>query len=152
MAGAFLPTGDLFPEAAAGIWKDNEDWLAPDHWEPDGDRTVLAVQTWVLRSGGRTVLVDTGVGKGRERPGSAPFHHWPHDLPDLLAKAGIRARDVDVVVNTHLHIDHVGGNTVEADGEWTPAFPNAQYLIPAADDFHFGPDNAYGNGARRTAA
>lgn len=46
------------------------------------------------------------------------------------------------------HVDHVGWNTVDADGQWVPAFPNAQYLIPAADDFHYGPDNAYGNGAQ----
>lgn len=145
----FLPTSGMFPGATADIWKDNEDWLAPDHWEPDSDRTVLALQTWVLRSGGRTVLVDTGAGNGRERPGMAPFfHQCEGDFLGLLARAGVRPRDVDVVVNTHLHVDHVGWNTVDADGEWVPTFPNAQYLIPAADDSHYGPANAKGNGLR----
>ncbi|MFD9895081.1 MBL fold metallo-hydrolase [Amycolatopsis sp. NPDC059027] len=147
--GPFMPVSDLVPDADAEVRKDNEDWLAPDHWEPDSDRAVLAVQSWVLRSGGRTVLVDTGVGKGRERPASPPFHHWQSDLLELLTAAGVDPREVDVVVNTHLHVDHVGGNTVEANGEWVPAFPNAEYLIPAADDFHFGPDNAYGNTSRQ---
>ncbi|TDC75656.1 MBL fold metallo-hydrolase [Streptomyces hainanensis] len=142
--GPFVSTADLVPDADAEMWKDNEEWLAPDHWEPETDRMVVAVQTWVLRSGGRTVLVDTGVGHGRERPDSPPFHHWRGDLLGALARAGVHPRDVDVVVNTHLHIDHVGGNTVDAAGEWVPAFPNARYLVPAADDFHFGPDNAYG--------
>ncbi|GAA4524690.1 MBL fold metallo-hydrolase [Amycolatopsis samaneae] len=146
--GPFLPTTGLVPDAPAEVWRDNEDWLAPDHWEPGSDRAVLAVQSWVLRSEGRTVLIDTGVGKGRERPGSPPFHHWRSDLPALLANAGVDPREVDVVVNTHLHVDHVGGNTVAADGEWVPAFPRARYLIPAADDRFFGPDNAYGNGAQ----
>jgi glyoxylase-like metal-dependent hydrolase (beta-lactamase superfamily II) len=109
---------------------------------------VVALQTWMLRSGGRIVLVDTGVGNGRERPSSPRFHHWQGDFLGLLAGADVRPQDVDVVVNTHLHGDHVGWNTVGADGEWVPTFPNAQYLIPAADDFHFGPDNAYGNGLR----
>lgn len=77
-----------------------------------------------------------------------PFHDAQSDLLGLLERAGIRRQDVDVVVNTHLHVDHVGWNTVEADGEWAPAFPNARYLIPAADDFHYGPDNAYGNGVQ----
>ncbi|MGW8457065.1 MBL fold metallo-hydrolase [Streptomyces niveus] len=120
----------------------------PDHWEPASDLVVLAPQSWVLRSAGRTVLVDTGAGNGRERPGMGPFHHARSDFLGLLARAGVCPRDVDVVVNTHLHVDHVGWNTVDADGRWVAAFPNAQYLIPAADDLHYGPDNAYGNGAQ----
>lgn len=113
----------------------------------------MALQTWVLRSGGRTVLVDTGVGNGRERPGAPQFHHWQGDFLGHLERAGVRPEDVDVVVNTHLHADHVGWNTRAADdgdgtggGEWVPAFPRAEYLVPAADDAHFGPDNSYGGG------
>lgn len=146
--GPFVPARGLVPESGAEVWRDNEDRLAPDHWKPDSDMAVVALQTWVLRSGGRTVLVDTGVGNGRERPGSPRFHHWQGDFLGGLARAGVRPEDVDVVVNTHVHGDHVGGNTVGVDGGWEPAFPNAQYLVPAADDFHFGPDNAYGNGRR----
>jgi glyoxylase-like metal-dependent hydrolase (beta-lactamase superfamily II) len=142
----FLPTSDMFPDVPAEAWRDDEALLAPDHWEPAGDTVVLALQSWVLRSGGLTVLVDTGAGNGRERPGMGPFHHSRSDLLGLLAGAGVPPQDVDVVVNTHLHVDHVGWNTVDADGEWVPAFPNARYLVPAADDFHYGPDNAYGNG------
>lgn len=145
----FAPASGMVPQAAAEVWKENEDWLAPDHWEPDSDSVVLALQTWVLRSGGRTVLVDTGAGNGRERPGMPPFHQRQGDFLGLLARADVRPQDVDVVVNTHLHVDHVGWNTVDADGEWAPTFPNAQYLIPAADDFHYGPDNAYGNGVQQ---
>ncbi|MCG7206975.1 MBL fold metallo-hydrolase [Streptomyces arenae] len=144
----FVPAADMFPDLPAEAWKDNEDWLAPDHWEPDGGRAVLALATWVLRSAGKTVLVDTGVGAGRDRPGMAPFHRRQGDLLGRLARAGVHPLDVDVVVNTHLHVDHVGWNTVDADGEWVPTFPRAQYLVPAADDFHFGPDNAYANGER----
>ncbi|MEU6349024.1 MBL fold metallo-hydrolase [Streptomyces sp. NPDC047072] len=142
----FAPVSGMFPDVAAEVWKDNEDWLVPDHWEPVTGLAVLALQTWVLRSGGRTVLVDTGVGNGRERPGMEPFHQRHGDFLDLLARAGIRPEDVDVVVNTHLHADHVGWNTVDADGEWVPTFPRARYLIPAADDFHYGPSGSYGNG------
>ncbi|WP_328939141.1 MBL fold metallo-hydrolase [Streptomyces tauricus] len=145
----FLTTSEFLPEVGADVWKDNEHWLAPDHWRPDSDRTVIALQSWVLRSAGLTVLVDTGAGNGRDRPGMAPyFDQRQGDFPELLASAGVRPRDVDVVVNTHLHVDHVGWNTVDADGQWVPTFPNAQYLIPAADDFHYGPVNAYGGGVQ----
>ncbi|MFE9133477.1 MBL fold metallo-hydrolase [Streptomyces sp. NPDC007355] len=160
--GPFATAGELVPSAGGETWKDNEDWLAPDHWDPESDRAVMALQTWVLRSGGRTILVDTGVGNGRERPGSPQFHHWQGDFLGVLERAGVRPEDVDVVVNTHLHADHVGWNTRAADcgdgsggtgpaddhggGEWVPTFPHAEYLVPAADDAHFGPDNAYGGG------
>ncbi|WP_329281282.1 MBL fold metallo-hydrolase [Streptomyces sp. NBC_00691] len=151
--GPFAAAGELVPSAGEETWKDNEDWLAPDHWDPESDRAVMALQTWVLRSGGRTVLVDTGVGNGRERPGAPQFHHWQGDFLGHLERAGVRPEDVDVVVNTHLHADHVGWNTRAADdgdgtggGEWVPAFPRAEYLVPAADDAHFGPDNSYGGG------
>jgi glyoxylase-like metal-dependent hydrolase (beta-lactamase superfamily II) len=146
--GAFAPARAIVPDSPPGLWADNERWLAPDHWEPEGDRMVGALQAWVLRSGGRTVLVDTAVGNGRERPGSPLFHHWQGDFPGALARAGIRPEDVDVVVNTHLHADHVGWNTRDADGTWEPAFPRAEYLIPAADDFHFGPRGGYAGGVR----
>ncbi|WP_035840676.1 MBL fold metallo-hydrolase [Kitasatospora azatica] len=146
--GAFLPARALVPDSPAELWRENEDWLAPGHWEPESDRAVAALQTWVLRSGGRTVLVDTAVGNGRERPDSPAFHHWQGDFLGRLALAGVRPQDVDVVVNTHIHSDHVGWNTTDEAGQWVPTFPNAQYLLPAADDFHYGPKNAYGNGAR----
>ncbi|MDX3224397.1 MBL fold metallo-hydrolase [Streptomyces sp. ME19-01-6] len=146
--GAFAPARGLVPESAAEVWKDNEEWLAPDHWDPDSDTAVVALQSWVLRSGGRTVLIDTSVGNGRERPSSPRFHHWQGDFLGRLARAGVRPQDIDVVVNTHVHGDHVGWNTMGIDGEWVPTFPHAQYLIPAADDHHFGPDHAYGDGLR----
>jgi glyoxylase-like metal-dependent hydrolase (beta-lactamase superfamily II) len=143
----FLSPSVFLPEVPAEVWTQNADWLAPDHWQPDDDRMVIALQTWVLRSGGRTILVDTGAGNRRERPGMAPyFHQRESDLLAVLAEAGVHPTDVDVVVNTHLHVDHVGGNTVDAGGQWVPAFPRAQYLVPAADDAHYGPANASGEG------
>ncbi|KQX10795.1 MBL fold metallo-hydrolase [Streptomyces sp. Root431] len=144
--GPFGPARGIVPGAGAEVWKDNEEWLAPDHWAPDSDSAVMALQSWVLRSGGRTVLVDTGVGDGRERPDSPHFHRRRDGFLGRLERAGIRPEDVDVVVNTHLHADHVGWNTRDVAGEWVPTFPNAEYLVPAADDFHYGPRNGYGNG------
>ncbi|MET8763561.1 MBL fold metallo-hydrolase [Lentzea sp. NPDC004782] len=74
------------------------------------------------------------------------FHLRRGGLLGGLARVGVSPQDVDVVVNTHIHVDHGGGNTVDAGGEWVPAFPNAEYLIPAADDAHFGPGKSDGNG------
>ncbi|MFF7637277.1 MBL fold metallo-hydrolase [Kitasatospora sp. NPDC008050] len=135
----FGAPGDLLPTGPRELWQENRDWLAPDFWRPEQDVWVGAVQTWVLRSEGRTILVDTGVGNGRHRPSAPHFENWDTDFLDRLALAGVRPEEVDVVVNTHLHTDHVGWNTVEQDGRWVPAFPNARYLFPAADFAHLDP-------------
>jgi glyoxylase-like metal-dependent hydrolase (beta-lactamase superfamily II) len=146
--GPYVPAAALVPDCGPEVWDAHEAQLVPDHREPGGDRAVVTLQTWVLRAGGRTVLVDTGVGNGRERPGNPLFHRRQGDFLGRLERIGVRPQDVDVVVNTHLHGDHVGWNTVDAAGEWVPAFPHAQYLIPTPDDHHFGPVGGYGGGAR----
>ncbi|MET7567869.1 MBL fold metallo-hydrolase [Streptomyces sp. NPDC005492] len=147
-ARPYAPARTLVPDLPPEVWQENREALAPGHWDPDTDRAVVALQTWVLRSAGRTVLVDTGVGNGRERPGNPLFHMSRGDLPGQLARAGVRPEEVDVVVNTHIHGDHVGWNTHDVDGSWVPMFPNARYLLPAVDDFHFGPENHYGGAVR----
>lgn len=134
--GPFAPARAIVPGLAPAAWQAERDWLAPDHWDPAADQYVAALQTWIVRSEGRTVLVDTGVGDDRERPDTPQFHRLRSDLPARLAAAGVRPEDVDVVVNTHLHVDHVGWNTEERDGEWVPLFPRATYYVPAADRAH----------------
>ncbi|MEU6505469.1 MBL fold metallo-hydrolase [Streptomyces sp. NPDC046942] len=146
--GTVASARQLVPDCAPELWQEYEDQLAPGHWEPGADLAVSALQTWVVRSAGRTVLVDTGVGRDRERPGLPMFHRRPGDLPGRLRAAGVDPGTVDVVVNTHIHADHVGWNTQAVDDEWVPAFPRARYLLPAADDRHFGPEGGYGGGAR----
>ncbi|MFF5534924.1 MBL fold metallo-hydrolase [Streptomyces cinerochromogenes] len=146
--GPYVPAADLVPECGPQVWDAHAAQLVPEHREADGDRAVVALQTWVLRTGGRTVLVDTGVGNGRERPGNPLFHRRQGDFLGRLERAGVRPQDVDIVINTHLHADHVGWNTLDAGGEWVPAFPHARYLLPAADDHHFGPAGGYAGGTR----
>ncbi|MCW2945057.1 MAG: fold metallo-hydrolase [Actinoallomurus sp.] len=146
--GEIAPARFIIPDSPPEIWQDNESWLAPDHWHPETDAYHGAVQTWILRSEGKTVLVDTGIGNDRHRPQIPLFDHLKTDFLDRLAEAGARPEDVDVVVNTHIHYDHVGWNTRLRDDEWVPTFPNATYLIPHADQVYFDPRNAH----RRPAA
>jgi glyoxylase-like metal-dependent hydrolase (beta-lactamase superfamily II) len=101
----------------------------------------VAMQTWVLLSDGRTILVDTGVGNDKARPAVDVWDHLNLDYRGALDAAGVRPEDVDLVVNTHLHVDHVGWNTVLRDGEWVPTFPNATYLMPRTDFEFFNPAN-----------
>jgi glyoxylase-like metal-dependent hydrolase (beta-lactamase superfamily II) len=88
----------------------------------------MAVTTYLVRSAGKNMLVDTGLGN-RRRPGF-PLGH----LDESLAQAGIDPSDIDIVINTHLHIDHVGWNTVDAeDGTKRIFFPKASFLFQQAE-------------------
>ncbi|GAA0479497.1 MBL fold metallo-hydrolase [Streptomyces stramineus] len=137
------PTSAIFPSSTPQMWKENASWLTPDFWVPETDELVANVQTWVLRSEGRTILIDTGVGDDKERPNMPVWSHLRSGFLDRLAAAGVRPEDVDVVVNTHVHSDHVGWNTRLVDGEWVPTFPNATYLIAKADFDYWNPANRH---------
>ncbi|WP_033288792.1 MBL fold metallo-hydrolase [Amycolatopsis jejuensis] len=136
-----LRPAEFFPESTGKAWRDNESWLAPDFVDPAADVCISAAQTWVLRSEGRTILVDTGAGNHKERPYAKVWSHLDTGFLDTLAAAGVRPEDVDLVVNTHLHGDHVGWNTRLEGREWVPTFPNATYLMPRADFDFWNPDN-----------
>ncbi|MBB4932625.1 glyoxylase-like metal-dependent hydrolase (beta-lactamase superfamily II) [Lipingzhangella halophila] len=126
----------FFPESPEGAWRKHEHWLAPDFLDPAANVCVSAIQTWLLRSEGKTILVDTGVGNHKERPYAPVWSHLTTDFLGTLAKSGVRPEDVDLVINTHLHVDHVGWNTYLDDRTWVPTFPNATYLM-ARRDFDF---------------
>jgi glyoxylase-like metal-dependent hydrolase (beta-lactamase superfamily II) len=84
--------------------------------------------------------VDTGAGNGRPRPHMPPLDHLNTGYLAALQSAGVDRNAVDVVVNTHIHSDHVGWNTMGENDAWVPTFPNARYVVPAADYRHFAPD------------
>jgi glyoxylase-like metal-dependent hydrolase (beta-lactamase superfamily II) len=100
----------------------------------------IAVHTWLVQTPKHTILVDTGSGNHKEHPQNPLFHRL--DLPYLqrLADAGVRPEDVDYVFNTHLHVDHVGWNTILEKDKWIPTFPNARYVMPSAErDYYSSP-------------
>ncbi|ACZ29329.1 beta-lactamase domain protein [Xylanimonas cellulosilytica DSM 15894] len=128
----------FFPGTDPDAWVGHEDELRPYFLENDGETTMastarVAMQTWILRSGGRTVLLDACVGNDKDRPDVPGWSHLRTAFLGHLAAAGVTPESVDVVVNTHLHADHVGWNTRLTDGAWVPSFPNAEYLMPAED-------------------
>ena len=141
MHGPVMPTEQFFPDLPAPAWAEHRDMLAPDHLGTDDGLVHAAFQTWLLRSQGRVILIDTGIGNDKSRPGAPFWDHLRLDYLGNLAAAGVRPEDVDLVVNTHLHVDHVGWNTRLAHGTWVPTFPNATYLMPKADFEHFDPAN-----------
>jgi glyoxylase-like metal-dependent hydrolase (beta-lactamase superfamily II) len=133
-----------FPRTPPSGWRDNADLLVPDFFDPSTDQWHIAIQSWVIEVDGLTVVVDTGVGNDRQRPHMPSLDHLNTGFLAALRSAGIEPAAVDVVVNTHVHSDHVGWNTMRDNDAWVSTFPNARYLVPAADYRHFAPDGPAG--------
>ncbi len=133
----------FFPETSPRTWEENSSWLSPQFLDPETGIVNSAIQTWLLRSEGRTILVDTGVGNHRYRPYAPVWSYLDTDFLGNLARVGVRPEDVDIVINTHLHIDHVGWNTYLDGRDWVPTFPNATYLMPKADFDFWNPENGH---------
>ncbi|GCD97837.1 MBL fold metallo-hydrolase [Embleya hyalina] len=133
----------FFPESSKEVWENGADWLVPHFLDSETNIVNSAIQTWLLRSEGKTILVDTGVGNHKDRPYAPVWNRLETDFLANLARAGVRPEDVDIVINTHLHIDHVGWNTYLDERQWVPTFPNATYLM-SKDDFDFwNPENGH---------
>ena len=126
-----LPTKVLVPDVTAEHLAAEADWIGPYFADPvDGDQILrLSLHSFVVRSAGSTIVVDTCVGPDPERAlqGDPAFA----DRLDAAIDGGLAA--VDVVVCTHLHFDHVGWNTTTVDGKVVPTFPNARYLLTRAE-------------------
>jgi glyoxylase-like metal-dependent hydrolase (beta-lactamase superfamily II) len=140
----------LFADTPAQAWADNADLLEPHFWDRGAEQWRIAMQSWVVEVDGLVVVVDTGVGNDRDRPHMPPLDHLSTDFLAAFTAAGFDPADVDIVVNTHLHTDHVGWNTQLVDGRWVPTFPNARYVMPEADYRFFGPGGDGENEGMRT--
>lgn len=95
------------------------------------NRIPFAMNSLLIRSEGQTILVDTGYGdkfdeKAQRRAG---LERPEGSLLDGLARLGVKPEEIDIVINTHLHADHCGGNTQREGDKLVATFPNARYLI-----------------------
>lgn len=125
--------GFLFPDGDPDYWANNADWLDPEFYDAERGTLRSILHTWLIRSQGMVILVDTGAGNDKERPYAPVYGHHRTDYLANLQAAGVAPPDVDVVINTHLHVDHVGWNTRLDGRDWVPTFPNARYLMPERD-------------------
>jgi glyoxylase-like metal-dependent hydrolase (beta-lactamase superfamily II) len=134
-AGPTRPTW-LLPAAVPEAVERHREWLAP-HFLDDRGRFLQSIHAFVIQAPGLTALVDTCVGNGKDRGGRAPFHMLETAFLDDLRAAGVAPEAVDLVLCTHLHVDHVGWNTRLADGRWVPTFPRARYLFGRREWAHW---------------
>lgn len=131
--GAAFPPAHLLPDLPAEAIERNLGWLAPNHYDPVKKRFVMGTHTWLLRTQKHVILVDTCIGNHKARPNSPGFDNLEQPYLERLAQAGFKPEDIDFVLCTHLHVDHVGWNTQLRDGRWVPTFPNAKVLCSKAE-------------------
>jgi glyoxylase-like metal-dependent hydrolase (beta-lactamase superfamily II) len=140
-----VPVEGLLPGATAEGVERNLSWLRP-HFVDDDGNLLLSIHALCVESQGRKIVIDTCVGNDRAIP---EFEGLTLHTPflDELAAAGFAREDVDTVVCTHLHFDHVGWNTMLVDGEWVPTFPNARYVICQGEWEHWSAEGGTGYAA-----
>jgi len=125
---------DFLPNLTPEILAENRAWMeAGGALTPDG-RIVLCFQSYVVRTPHHVVLIDTCYGNEKNLP-RRPEWHMSTDETYMrnLAAIGLTVDDIDFVMCTHLHADHVGWNTRRESGRWVPTFPNARYVFSAEE-------------------
>ncbi len=136
----YLPTykaRDLFPEFNDELEAKHAQELAPNHYDPATGLIKLSVHSWLLQIGGRKILIDSCCGNNKIKPGRPFWTNLNTNYLERLAAAGARPDEIDLVMCTHLHHDHVGWNTLQRDGKWVPTFPKARYVFSKPDFEYF---------------
>lgn len=118
-----LPTAD--PDALRRL----ADEMGPRLIDPETLAISLSFHSYLIRTPRLTILVDTCCGNNKERPQRIDWHQREGPFLNNLRARGVEPEDIDIVMCTHLHADHVGWNTKLVNGKWVPTFPNAQYLF-----------------------
>lgn len=139
--GTFSPPADLFAGFASDGWEPHAEEFAPEYYDPASGKLFAFLQSWVLDTGRQRILFDTGAGNDKDRPNLSIFGNLRTDFLGNLAAAGFQPEDIDVVVCSHIHVDHVGWNTRLVEGRWEPTFRNARYVLPLADRAYWDPQD-----------
>lgn len=134
-----FPAGHLLPDWDPEVLKEHGHWLSPNYYEAETGRFISSIHSWLVRTPHHNILVDTCCGNGKNRPGWDRFHMLDTPWLERLRAAGVAPEEIDFVLCTHLHVDHVGWNTQLVDGRWVPTFPNAKYVFSKVDRFAFDP-------------
>ena len=123
----------FMPDTPSEVVAQAREALSPILFDEDG-RLIQSIHTYVLKSADRVILIDTGVGNQKSRAGRIPAFDML-DTPFLsrLSAIGVSPDEVDVVLCTHMHVDHLGWNTFRDGERWIPTFPNARYLFVEAE-------------------
>ncbi|MFC1664673.1 MBL fold metallo-hydrolase [Pseudomonadota bacterium] len=119
----------FFPDTTLADWAPHRAWLQPKAMDAQTGMLILPIQSYLIRTDHHTILIDCCVGDHKPRV----REHWNMRSGGLflkkLAELGVSPNQIDYVMCTHLHADHVGWNTQYVNGQWVPTFVNAKYVI-----------------------
>jgi len=129
---------DFLPSLGRECLEENRSWMEPWALDPATGKLILCFQSYIVQTPRHTVLVDSCIGNEKDR---AAWPSWHLKKDDIfmrgLAALGLGVNDIDVVMCTHLHVDHVGWNTRLENGRWVPTFPRARYLFSKREYDHW---------------
>jgi glyoxylase-like metal-dependent hydrolase (beta-lactamase superfamily II) len=124
------PIAAMFGNDADDLIRDARNLLPPSAIDPAANRLLLSFNVFAIRTPDFLCLVDAGLGNDKERHDRPAWHRRNGDFLQRLAAAGFDPGRIDFVINTHLHADHVGWNTMLSEGAWKPTFSRARYVTP----------------------
>jgi glyoxylase-like metal-dependent hydrolase (beta-lactamase superfamily II) len=126
----FLAALELLPGLTPDLLAEHRPWLRKAGAIDANDVLILCFQSYVVQTPHHTILVDSCIGNDKPRPLRPNWNMKSDDTyTRALAAAGFSVGDIDFVMCTHLHVDHVGWNTRLENGRWVPTFPNARYVF-----------------------
>lgn len=111
-------------------------WLVPDFATPEG-KLKMSIHALVVDTPAQRIVVDTGLGNDKTGRSVPTWNNLATPFLENMRAAGFPPESIDVVLCTHLHVDHVGWNTKLVDGAWVPTFPNARYIFGRTEYEHW---------------
>jgi glyoxylase-like metal-dependent hydrolase (beta-lactamase superfamily II) len=129
---------EFFPTLSKELLEENRSWLQPTFLDPATGKLVLCFQSYIVRTPHHNIMIDTCIGNHKPRPQRPMWNMLNSDRYEKgLAATGLTFDDIDYVMCTHLHVDHVGWNTRLENGRWVPTFPKAKYLFAERELAHW---------------
>ena len=126
----FLSALEMLPTLTPEVLAENRSWMQAAKALDAKDVLILCFQSYVVKTPHHTILIDSCIGNDKPRPNRPNWNMKTDDTyMRALAAAGISVGDIDYVMCTHLHVDHVGWNTRLENGRWVPTFPKARYVF-----------------------
>jgi glyoxylase-like metal-dependent hydrolase (beta-lactamase superfamily II) len=135
--GPFIAPETFFPDFDPEVVRSHPDHPGSRLIDQATGNLLFSFHSFVVKTGHHTILIDSCLGNDKERPTRPQFHRMRTPYIADLAGIGVKVEDVDYVMCTHLHWDHVGWNTRLENGRWVPTFPRARYVMARREFSHW---------------
>ena len=130
----FLSALEMLPTLTPELLAENRGWMQAANALDGDDVLILCFQSYIVKTPHHTILIDSCIGNDKPRPQRPKWNMKTDDTYMRgLAAAGLSVDDIDYVMCTHLHVDHVGWNTRLENGRWVPTFPKARYVFAQSE-------------------